>query len=339
MSHRAAALASLLNRPLAMERATLEAMLAALTATTELGGRQAAGQPHSRRPDAPAVGVLPLNGHITYRPSILSAIFGGGAETALVEWVPSLVHLKHKSGVESIVIPIWSGGGGITGVEEAAYELRETRKIKPVLALVDCFCCSAAYWLAAQATEIVITPSGEVGSVGVYQLHVEESQLLANTGITPTYIAAGKYKTEGNPLEPLSDEAHREIQRSVDSAHATFVADIVKGRGRGLTPDHVKKEFGQGRVLEAADAIRRGMVDRLFPTPAAAFGYAVHGFNDARQRRADLDHMDFVLYAHGGPAERTAAMARLRARQGDPAAQRQADVDYIDTGIKIAQRR
>ena len=266
----------------------------------------------------PSVGVVQIVGPISYRPSFFSR-FGDG--TALVDVNEALDHLER------------------TGLQETAYKFRQVRRVKPIIAIVDCACFSAAYWLASQATEIVITPSGEVGSVGVVCLHVDHSHMLDKAGLKPTFIHVGKYKTEGNSLEPLSDDALGEVQRTVNAAYDAFVNDIVKGRGRGLTADRVRREFGEGRTVDAADAVRRGMVDRFFPATDAAYSYALTGFNDDRQRRADLDYMDFALLRHGGPEEGQAALARLRARQFDGEEQRQADEDYTRAAIAIAELR
>ena len=46
--------------------------------------------------------------------------------------------------------------------------------------------CSAAYWLGAQATTVIATPSADVGSVGVFLMHVEQSGANAQTGLTVT---------------------------------------------------------------------------------------------------------------------------------------------------------
>jgi len=57
----------------------------------------------------------------------------------------------------------------------------------------------------------VVTPSGEVGSVGVYTMHVDYSEAYKMAGLEATLISAGRYKTEGNPFEPLGDEAAAEM--------------------------------------------------------------------------------------------------------------------------------
>ena len=53
-------------------------------------------------------------------------------------------------------------------------------------AIVEGTAASAAYWLANQAGNITLTPSGEVGSVGVRMMHVDMSKMLENDGIKVT---------------------------------------------------------------------------------------------------------------------------------------------------------
>jgi ClpP class serine protease len=57
-----------------------------------------------------------------------------------------------------------------------------------------------------------MTPSSEVGSVGCVVLHIDQSQALEQAGIRPTFIHSGRYKVEGNSLEPLGDAALQRIQ-------------------------------------------------------------------------------------------------------------------------------
>ena len=80
-------------------------------------------------------------------------------------------------------------------------------------------------------------------------------------GIKVSLISAGKYKTEGMPYEPLSAEARASMQRMVDDFHTMFVAAIA--RNRDVATSTVKNGFGEGRMVLAADAVRKGMVDGI----------------------------------------------------------------------------
>jgi ClpP class serine protease len=117
----------------------------------------------------------------------------------------------------------------------------------------------AAYWIGSSAEKLYVTPSGDVGSVGVYVIHWDETGFLEQVGEKPTIIRAGKYKIEANPFEPLSDEAKEYIQADVNETYAKFVKALA--RNRGTNAADVKANYGQGRVLSAKNALAAGMVD------------------------------------------------------------------------------
>jgi ClpP class serine protease len=74
-------------------------------------------------------------------------------------------------------------------------------------------------------------------------------------------ISAGKYKVEGNPFEPLSDEARAAFQARVDDYYRMFVDAVA--RYRGVSAAEVRSGFGEGRVVGAREAVRLGMADRI----------------------------------------------------------------------------
>lgn len=163
--------------------------------------------------------------------------------------------------VQSILLNVNSPGGSARMIPELAAELRDARKVKPVVAVANTIAASGGYYLAAQADEIVVTPSGQVGSVGAYLAHEDISALEEKAGIKTTLISAGDYKIEGNPFEPLTDEARAEMQGQIDEVYKMFVQDVAKGRD--VTVKKVEADFGQGRMVMAAKAVELGMADRV----------------------------------------------------------------------------
>lgn len=161
----------------------------------------------------------------------------------------------------AIVLEFDSPGGSVGGTPELADEIFRARARKPVVAAVNGMAGSAAYWLASQCSEIVVTPSGEVGSIGVFMLHVDMSASLAQAGIKPTFIHAGKHKVDGNSLQPLSTDAEANWQGQVDAIYGDFLRAVA--RGRGVPVQKVRAEFGQGRTLQARNAVAIGMADRV----------------------------------------------------------------------------
>lgn len=163
--------------------------------------------------------------------------------------------------VKAIVFNVDSPGGTVSGVPELAEEIFQARAIKPIIAVADVFAASAAYWLAAAATKLLVTPSGSVGSIGVFAMHVDQSKLLQDVGFKVTLISAGRYKVEGNSFQPLSEEAHAQIQKDVDSVYEDFITAVAKFRGTDV--ERVLNDFGQGRMVMAKDAVAVNMADGI----------------------------------------------------------------------------
>lgn len=205
------------------------------------------------------VAILPLKGLITPQGSFLSMIFGGGG--GLRAFREQLREAIASEDVSAVVIDIDSPGGSTDLVAETAAEIRAARELKPVIAVANTWAASAAYWLGAQADELIVTPSGEVGSIGVFMLHEEFSAMDERIGIKSTLISAGKYKTEGNAYEPLSDEARAAFQAKIDAYYDMFVADVAAGRN--IPEASVRGGFGEGRMVTATQAVQMGMADRI----------------------------------------------------------------------------
>jgi signal peptide peptidase SppA len=206
-----------------------------------------------------AVAVLPLHGVISNRRDLFAELFGDGtsAEGFSMAFRTAVAH----QGIKAIVLDVNSPGGTVSGTEELSSLIHSARGSKPIVAHVNSMAASAAYWIASAADEMVVTPSGSVGSVGVIAAHNDISGLLARVGVKPTLITAGKYKGEGNPFEPLTDEAREHLQTRVDAAHQAFVKALA--RNRGVSQAVVEKSFGQGRLVDAPLAMHAGMADSI----------------------------------------------------------------------------
>lgn len=203
------------------------------------------------------VAVLGLHGTISHKVGLLE----GSGGTSTEAFGQALKAAVNDSAVSSIVVDIDSPGGSVYGVPELASAIRSYRGRKPMIGVANAQAFSAAYCLGTAFDQLVVTPSGEVGSVGVMTAHVDVSKWNEEQGIKVTYIHAGKYKVEGNPDEPLSEEALASYQASVDKYYAMFVNDLAKNRG--VSAETVEKKFGQGRTVMAADAVKLGMADRV----------------------------------------------------------------------------
>ncbi len=204
------------------------------------------------------VAVLPLHGVIMPKASMMSEMSGG---TSIDTFRQQFRQAMAAPDIAAMVIDVDSPGGMVDGVPEMAAEMRASRGKKPVVAVANTEAASAAYWLASQADEVVVSKSGRVGSIGVYTSHEDESQKSDKEGVRTTLISAGKFKTEGNPFEPLTEEARANLQSMVDDYYGMFLSDVAKGRRVPL--DAVRSGYGEGRVVQARPALSAGMVDKV----------------------------------------------------------------------------
>lgn len=240
-------------------------------------------------PPPPRLAVIPVWGVIAQHPQSMGASteqIGAALDRALA-----------SDQVDGILLDVDSPGGTVTGVPELAAKIFGARGQKPMLAIANGLAASAGYWIASAADELWVTPSGEVGSIGVFTVHEDWSKYLEQEGITITGIAAGKYKLEGAFWEPLSDEARAVLQARVDEAYGWFTRAVAQHRG--ATAADVRSGYGQGRVLGAADAKQANMVDRIGTFAQAVERLASRAQPKRRGRRADVARRQLALDASG----------------------------------------
>lgn len=215
-----------------------------------------------RRPAEPQqkgkIAVLPIVGTLVHRATGMDELCGLVSTQMLAKRFDAMVN---DSGIKAIVLDIDSPGGSVYGMQEFGDRIAEARSQKKIYGISNAMAASGAYWLASQVDELWITPTGHVGSIGVYIAHEDVSKALEQEGVSVTLVSAGKYKTEGNPFGPLSDEARQYLQDEVDRYYQMFTKAVASGRE--VTVKQVRDQFGQGRVFGAEQAKQAGMVDRI----------------------------------------------------------------------------
>jgi signal peptide peptidase SppA len=204
------------------------------------------------------IAVLPILGTISHRGGMLGESSGG---TSVEGFTMRLRQALSDPAIGAIVLDIDSPGGNVDGVAELADEIYAARDAKPIVAVANALAASAAYWLGTSAGEFSVTPSGEVGSIGVWAAHMDASAAYEREGIRATIVRAGKFKAELNPFEPLTEEARAALQERVDDSYDMFVRAVA--RNRAVSVSDVRGGFGEGRVVTARQAKAMGMVDRI----------------------------------------------------------------------------
>ncbi len=199
-----------------------------------------------------AMAFIPVSGIIGKRLSMLESMCGGYDVDQLAQDVDEVAQ---DQGVSNVLFAFDSPGGVVTGVPETARLMRDlAARGKNTYAFTDTLVASAAYWLYSQAQNRYATESAEVGGVGVYAYLLDRTNQLKNAGVEPTVIRAGKFKAEGMPGVPLSDEGRAHLQDQVDSIYKVMTQDIT---GSHDVPD----EALQGLTYMGEQAKKMGLVD------------------------------------------------------------------------------
>lgn len=260
------------------------------------GGPRAA-RPQQRSTAGGVIALIPVIGTLTQRGDVINSVATRSTASVAAE----VQSAAADAAVAAIVLEVDSPGGEVFGVPEAWSAIREAAAVKPVIAVANSMAASAALYLASAATELWVTPSGTVGSVGVYTLHVDASKAIADAGESWTFIVADEspFKVEANPAGPLSGDAQAKLQAEVNRYMDMFVRDLA--RGRGVARDSVRKDFGKGRMLSPEEAVAVKMADQVGTLEQAVRRAA----QLAREARS-------AAPAAGGADERIAAAARLR---------------------------
>lgn len=240
----------------------LDGVLIHAGAETPLRDLTAAGKydysEHKRFATVPGTGmaVLEIYGSLTHK---LGSVYPYSGMTGYDGLERQLEEMMADASVRGILLDIHSHGGEVAGCFDLADRIHAAAQIKPVWAVADESCYSAAYCLGSQANRIVTPRTGGVGSVGVVMMHVDYSKALEKEGVTVTFIHEGAHKVDGNPFQPLPEGVRDEWQREIHAAYRMFTAAVA--RGNGIPESEVIGT--EARCFTADDALKIGFVDAV----------------------------------------------------------------------------
>lgn len=185
-----------------------------------------------------------------------------GAETSADTTVSALRSAFEDKGAQGVVLLINSPGGspvqaGI--INDEIYRLKKLHN-KPIVAVVEESCASAAYYIAVAADQIYVDKASIVGSIGVLMDGFGFTGLMDKLGVERRLMTAGENKGFMDPFSPQTDKQRAFAQSMLDQIHQQFIAVVKQGRGARLkeTPETFSGLFWTGQ-----QAIEMGLADHL----------------------------------------------------------------------------
>ncbi|MDX1622945.1 MAG: signal peptide peptidase SppA [Gemmatimonadota bacterium] len=231
-------------------------------------------------PEAPGeirgtVGLVYATGAIVQGESGYDPLFGHtmGSETV----VRMLHDVAGDDALDAVVIRIDSPGGDAYASEMIWGAIAELSERLPVVVSMSDVAASGGYYIAAAADSIVAAPSTITGSIGVVAVLFDASGLFDKLGISWDTVQTNPAADFPTAIRPLTEEERATFHRLVRDTYMAFVRRVSQGREM---PVPEVEEVAQGRVWTGAQAMDRGLVDRL--------GGLDEGF-DVAKRMAGID--------------------------------------------------
>jgi protease-4 len=177
--------------------------------------------------------------------------------------VEDLNKLAADDDVKAVVLRVNSPGGSASASEQIWHALKQLKEKKPIVVSMGGYAASGGYMISAPANYIVAEPTTVTGSIGIFALIPNASELVTDKlGVTWDGVSTNKYGDyETNLIFAKDNETEiRYLQSYVDRGYDTFLGIVADGRG--MTKEQVN-EIGQGRVWIASDALPIKLVDQL----------------------------------------------------------------------------
>lgn len=185
-----------------------------------------------------------------------------GSEASAELIVAAMRSAFEDKGAQAVVLLINSPGGspvqaGI--INDEIHRLKALHK-KPIYAVVEETCASAAYYIAVGADKIFVDKASVVGSIGVLMDGFGFTGLMDKLGVERRLMTAGENKGFLDPFSPQTEKQRVFAQAMLDQIHQQFISVVKAGRGSRLkeTPETFSGLFWTGQ-----QAIDMGLADQL----------------------------------------------------------------------------
>jgi len=200
---------------------------------------------------APHTAVVGIKGEIA-----------AGTDASAESVVAAMRSAFEDEGSRGVVLLIDSPGGSPVQAGIINDEIRrlKAKHGKPVYAVVEETCASAAYYIAAAADDIYVDKASIVGSIGVLMDGFGFTGTMEKFGVERRLLTAGENKGFLDPFSPQTEKQRAYAQTMLDQIHQQFITVVKEGRGERLK---ATQETFSGLFWTGQQAIEIGLADQL----------------------------------------------------------------------------
>ncbi|MFZ1236283.1 MAG: signal peptide peptidase SppA [Prevotella sp.] len=210
--------------------------------------------------DGKEIAVYYAYGSIVDSP-VEGGLFGSEHMIVATEVCKDLESLANDDDVKAVVIRINSGGGSAYASEQIWHQIEMLKKKKPVVVSMGGMAASGGYYMSCNANWIVAQPTTLTGSIGIFGMIPDRSQLLTQKlGIKFDEVKTNKNSLMGSSARPMNAEEIGFLTQYIDRGYQTFRQRVADGRKMKI--EQVEK-IAQGHVFLGQDALKIKLVDEL----------------------------------------------------------------------------
>ncbi len=172
----------------------------------------------------------------------------------------SLQEARKDKKVKAIVLRIDSPGGNALTSDLIWREVGLTKKIKPVVVSMGNYAASGGYYIACNANTIFAQNNTITGSIGVFGILPNFSQLTKKIGINIEQVKTHENAARYSPFVPMDENFKAVTLEGIEHIYKTFVTHVAEGRKMNFA---AVDSIAQGRVWSGAEAVKMGLVDKI----------------------------------------------------------------------------
>ena len=204
--------------------------------------------------------------------------------------IRDLKKLAEDDDIKAVVLRVNSPGGSAFASEQIWHQVMNIKAKKPIVVSMGGYAASGGYYISCAADWIVAEPTTLTGSIGIFGMFPEVSELVENKiGVHSQVVKTNQFSDTGNLFRPMNESEQQIIQQHINKGYDTFTKRCADGRHM---PQDSIKVIGEGRVWTGLHAKQIGLVDQL------------GNLDDAiavAKEKANLEKCTIVSY----PAEKT----------------------------------
>lgn len=192
---------------------------------------------------------------------ITSGILGNGHAIVGPQVCKDLEALANDDDIKAVVLRINSGGGSAYASEQMWHQINQLKKKKPVVVSMGGMAASGGYYMSCNANWIVAQPTTLTGSIGIFGMIPDRSQLLTQKlGIKFDEVKTNRNALMGSNARPMNTEEIEVLTRYIDRGYNLFRKRVADGRKMSIQQ---VEAIAQGHVFLGQDALKIKLVDQL----------------------------------------------------------------------------